>query len=187
MKIYTKTGDQGYTSLTGGERVEKNNPHVEAYGTVDEANSMIGLAIAKIDQIEQKSLEKIIHMLNQVQQDLFHVGSELSTPKGKNVYWPITDDQVVRLEQFIDELEKDLQPLQQFILPGGSEAGAILHLARTIIRRAERQTIYIKDRLSSGRAITYLNRCSDFLFVAARWVNLKLGYIETPFILPSNH
>ncbi|MFV9511376.1 cob(I)yrinic acid a,c-diamide adenosyltransferase [Tepidibacillus sp. LV47] len=184
MKIYTKTGDQGYTSLIGGERVEKKHPRVEAYGTVDEANSVLGFAITKmVDQ----PLEKVISMLNQVQHDLFHVGAELSTPKGRNVPWPITEEHVKRLEQFIDDLETDLPPLKQFILPGGSEAGAILHLARTIIRRAERQTIQIKDHLSSMIVIAYLNRCSDFLFIAARWVNHKLGYEETPFYSPAKH
>jgi len=180
MKIYTKSGDQGYTSLTDGERVKKNDPHVEAYGTLDEANSMIGLALAKLK--DEEKLDKVKMILKQVQKDLFCVGSELSTPKGKNVYWPIKEEQIRYLEESIDTLEENLPPLQQFILPGGSEVGAILHLARTIIRRAERQSVEMQELLSTQNVISYLNRCSDFLFVAARWVNEKLDSVEDPFI-----
>ncbi|WP_339060177.1 cob(I)yrinic acid a,c-diamide adenosyltransferase [Tepidibacillus marianensis] len=180
MKIYTRSGDQGSTSLTGGERVEKNNPHVEAYGTVDEANSMIGLAVAKMGN--EKGFEKVRRALYQIQKDLFCVGAELSTPNGQKVYWPLKMEQVTFLEESIDELEEDLPPLHQFILPGGSEVGAILHLSRTIIRRAERQSVHLKSELSSQDVITYLNRCSDFLFVAARWVNHLLENVEKSFI-----
>ncbi|MFX0561277.1 cob(I)yrinic acid a,c-diamide adenosyltransferase [Tepidibacillus infernus] len=176
-KIYTKTGDQGYTSLTGGKRVKKNESMVEAYGTVDEANSMIGLALAKIDQ--NNELELLKNMLLNVQHDLFHVGAELSTPVGEKVYWPLYTKQIERLEQYIDKLDQELPPLQQFILPGGSEAGATLHLARTMIRRAERNAISIPQ--IKKETLAYLNRCSDFLFVAARWINMKSGKKENHF------
>ena len=182
MKIYTKSGDKGFTTLTGGEKVAKNNPHVAAYGTVDEANSLIGLAIT---ELETENFKPILKMLNQVQNDLFHVGAELSTPKGQNVYWPITEEHTRRIETFIDTLENDLPALQQFILPGGAKAGALLHVARTVIRRAEREAIILKEDLSTDFVLIYLNRCSDFLFVAARWVNQKTGKEEMPFHTPS--
>lgn len=173
-KIYTKTGDKGYTSLTGGQRVRKDDLLVEAYGTVDEANSMIGLAIVKM---EDHNLAKVRAMLMVVQNDLFHVGAELSTPKEAKVYWPLQPEQIERIEKYIDELSEELPELKSFILPGGSEAGAVLHVARSIIRRAERSAIGVDNE----RALSYLNRCSDFLFVAARWVNLRSGQKEVNF------
>lgn len=178
-KIYTKTGDKGTTSLTGGKRVKKNDLLVEAYGTIDEANSMIGLALAKIEHCSLKdksSLDKLKLMLIDVQSDLFHVGSEISTPSGEKVYWPLADAHVIRLEANIDQLNDELPALKEFILPGGSEVGATLHLARTIIRRAERKAVSIENE----QALSYLNRCSDFLFIAARWINLQLKSIELP-------
>ncbi|OEF98802.1 ATP:cob(I)alamin adenosyltransferase [Vulcanibacillus modesticaldus] len=178
-KIYTKTGDKGYTSLTGGKRVRKDDIIVETYGTIDEANSMIGLAVAKINH---QSLEKIKKMLIDVQGDLFHVGAEVSTPKGERVYWPLKITQITKLEKNIDELEIELPKLQNFILPGGSEIGAILHVARTIIRRAERLAISNENVIVKA----YLNRCSDFLFTAARWVNYQLQQNELEF-KPTNH
>ncbi len=174
MKIYTKTGDEGYTSLTGGKRIKKDDLLVEAYGTIDEANSMIGLAVAKLDHT---SIEKAKTMLIRVQEDLFSVGAEISTPLDHEVYWPLDPKKVETLEAYIDELEEDIPKLTQFILPGGSEAGALLHLARTIIRRGERHSIGIDKK----HVLAYLNRCSDFLFVTARWVNMKLNKIEKPF------
>lgn len=174
MKIYTKTGDKGYTSLTGGKRVKKNDLSVEAYGTIDEANSMIGLAIAELKAFPSNKVEK---MLLEVQRDLFHAGAEISTPEGEKVYWPLVSQQILTLEQYIDELDQEIPPLQQFILPGGSQPGAVLHVARSIVRRAERLVINSEKEM----VISYLNRCSDFLFVAARWVNIHLQQPETPF------
>lgn len=173
-KIYTKTGDKGFTSLTGGKRVKKNDRMVEAYGTVDEANSMLGLAIARLDN---PNLEKIKAMLIEVQRDLFHVGAELSTPHDTKVYWPLRAEQINKIEKYIDELDGELPELRSFILPGGTEVGAILHVSRTIIRRAERSAIDSSNKL----VLSYLNRCSDFLFVAARWINVKDGKEEISF------
>lgn len=174
MKIYTKTGDKGFTSLTGGKRVRKNDQMVEAYGTVDEANSMLGLAIARIDN---PNLEKVKSMLIDVQRDLFHVGAELSTPQDAKVYWPLHAEQVTKIEKYIDELDEELTELRNFILPGGTEAAAVLHVARSITRRAERSAIDVDNEL----VLSYLNRCSDFLFVAARWINMKEGEQELDF------
>jgi len=175
MKIYTKTGDKGFTSLTGGRRIKKNDPLVEAYGTIDEANSIIGLALSKI---KEDDLGKLKKMLLEIQRDLFHVGSELSTPQGEKVYWPLDGSQLKSLEVYIDELELELPELKSFILPGGSEIGAYLHVGRSIIRRAERNATSINNEL----VMAYLNRCSDFLFVAARWANFKMNRIENQFI-----
>lgn len=175
MKIYTKTGDKGFTSLTGGKRVRKNDQMVEAYGTVDEANSMLGLAVSQIDN---PNLEKAKSMLIEVQKDLFHVGAELSTPQDAKVYWPLHEEQVSKIEKYIDELDGELPELRNFILPGGSKAAATLHVTRSIIRRAERSAIDINKEL----VISYLNRCSDFLFVAARWINMQEREKEVDFI-----
>jgi len=175
MKIYTKTGDKGFTSLTGGKRVRKDDQMVEAYGTVDEANSMLGLAISRIDD---PNLEKVKSMLVEVQKDLFHVGAELSTPQDVKVYWPLSAEQVNKIEKYIDDLDGELPELRNFILPGGTEVAAVLHVARSIIRRAERSAIEINNE----QVLSYLNRCSDFLFVAARWINLKEGEQELDFI-----
>ena len=179
-KIYTKIGDKGYTTLTGGKKIKKNDPIVNAYGTIDEANSMIGLAVAKLDK---ESLELVKKMLIEIQNDLFHVGAEISTPEGERIYWPLDTKRVELIEEYIDQLDSQLPELKQFILPGGSESGAMLHVARGIIRRAERIAVNAADE----KVITYLNRCSDFLFVAARWVNYSLDKKELNFIPNQNN
>lgn len=176
-KIYTKTGDKGYTSLTGGQRVKKDSARVEAYGTIDEINGMIGYAISKMD-IEE--LEPVKKMLENIQRDLFHVGAELSTPSGNAVYWPLDNKQIEYIEQSIDFLEGELEALTQFILPGGSEVGSLLHVIRTMVRRGERTAVSLLDE-GNILVVSYLNRLSDFMFVAARWVNMKNGIKETPF------
>ncbi len=168
MKIYTKSGDKGETSLIYGNRVPKNDPRVEAYGTCDEANSFIGLAKSYLDVIDQwSSLLKSLHI---VQTKLFHIGAELATPTGKKVAWPIVDEDVVFLECEIDRMDAELPPLTNFILPGGHPAAAALHSARTVARRAERTALSIAEPVNPV-TIKYLNRLSDYLFVAARWVN----------------
>lgn len=175
MKIYTKTGDKGYTSLTGGKRIKKNDPIVEAYGSIDEANSMIGLAISLINNDEK--LEAVKAMLIEVQRDLFHAGAEISTPEGSEVYWPLAENQINNLEAYIDELEKDLPALKSFILPGGTQSAATLHVARAMIRRAERNALSQENEV----VMAYLNRCSDFLFVAARSINYLSGQNDINF------
>jgi cob(I)alamin adenosyltransferase len=177
MKIYTKTGDKGETSLVYGQRVSKQSPRVEAYGTCDEANSMIGLALSLLPTEERWiDFYRIFHI---VQTKLFHVGAELATPHGKKVGWPIVDDDVCFLEDQIDHLEVELPPLANFILPGGHPAGSALHVARTIVRRAERSAVAIqKEETINLVVIQYLNRLSDFLFVAARYINHHMGSRE---------
>lgn len=168
MKIYTKSGDKGETSLIYGDRVPKNAPRVEAYGTCDEANSFIGLGKSYLDEAGNwKLLKKSLHI---VQTKLFHIGAELATPTGKKVSWPITEEDVLFLELEIDRMDAELPPLTNFILPGGHPAAAALHSARTVARRAERCVLSINESVNPI-TIKYLNRLSDYLFVAARWVN----------------
>jgi cob(I)alamin adenosyltransferase len=178
MKIYTKTGDKGTTSLIYGQRVAKNDGRVEAYGSCDETNSMIGLALSylKNTQFEEKS--SLINIFNKIQTTLFHVGAELATPTGKEVKWKLRDEDIAELEKQIDKWDSVLPPLTNFILPGGHPVGAALHVARTVVRRAERSAVTLGDDVNP-LVLSYLNRLSDFLFVAARFVNAKLGEVET--------
>ncbi|AQQ52508.1 cob(I)yrinic acid a,c-diamide adenosyltransferase [Planococcus lenghuensis] len=177
MKIYTKTGDKGTTSLIYGSRVAKNDVLVEAYGTCDEANSAIGLAISHLHNEtfnEKEELERIFH---EIQTMLFHVGAELATPPGKEVKWKLTEKDIDNLEKWIDHYDSQLEPLKNFVLPGGHPAGAGLHVARTIVRRAERAAISTGEHIRPN-VLAYLNRLSDFLFVAARFINMRLQQTE---------
>ncbi|MBW8351468.1 cob(I)yrinic acid a,c-diamide adenosyltransferase [Bacillus sp. IITD106] len=171
MKIYTKTGDKGTTSLVYGERVSKNDIRVEAYGTCDEANSMIGLALSHLSHTENPEIKEVASFFHKVQTTLFHVGAELSTPAGKEVKWKLQKEDLEELENVIDQWDEVLPPLKNFILPGGHPAGAALHLARTVVRRAERISVSIEN--VNPMVLSYLNRLSDFLFVAARYINHK--------------
>lgn len=166
-KIYTKTGDKGDTGLSDGSRRAKYDLRVEAYGTVDEANSAIGIArlYAKPEHDE---------MLARIQNDLFDLGADLSTPfsDGEDKALRIIEKQTLRLENEIDEVNKNIPPLNSFVLAGGSKASAFLHLARTIVRRAERISCELSTKEKTNpEAIKYLNRLSDFLFVLARAEN----------------
>ena len=172
-KIYTRTGDNGTTALVSGPRRVKHDLRVEAYGTVDEANSVIG--IVRLHTRDTRTLDS---MLEQIQNDLFDLGADLATPEtGKPLEWEqlrIVSAQVTRLETDIDRLNADLSPLTSFVLPGGTAAAAYLHLARTVTRRAERIMVALSrepDETVSPEAIQYINRLSDFLFVAGRHVN----------------
>lgn len=170
MKIYTKTGDNGETSLFGGKRVWKDNLRISAYGTIDELNAQIGLTITEI-----KSLE-LIEILKSLQHELFTIGSDLATPSEKeikNFSVPrINENYVLRLEKLIDEIDSQIPPLKNFILPGGSKGSANLHLARTICRRAEREIVALKKEENINPEIEkYINRLSDLLFVMARYEN----------------
>ena len=174
-KIYTRTGDNGTTGLTSGPRRLKSDLRVESYGTVDETNACIGL-VRIYTGIEQYA--PVDAMLARIQNDLFDLGADLSTPDdGQPMsYEPlrIVAQQVSRLETDIDELNADIPPLRSFILPGGSAASAALHLARTVSRRAERLMVALaktEGEVVSEEALQYINRLSDFLFVAARAVN----------------
>lgn len=173
MKIYTKTGDKGTTSLIYGQRVAKHDIRVEAYGTCDEANSMIGLALSHLSAVSDPEITQVFHKIQTV---LFHVGAELATPADKEVTWKLTDADIQELEAVIDQWDEKLPQLTNFILPGGSQAGATLHVARTIVRRAERKATEIEQ--VNPLVLSYLNRLSDFLFVAARYLNEKSGVIE---------
>lgn len=177
MKIYTKTGDKGTTSLIYGSRVAKNDALVEAYGTCDEANSMIGLATSYLQSEFFAEKDDMQQALHQIQTTLFHVGAELATPKGKEVKWKLNESEISKLESWIDQWDAQLPTLTNFILPSGHPAGATLHVARTIVRRAERSTVSIGEEVSP-QVLAYLNRLSDFLFIAARFINLRLGQKE---------
>ena len=176
-KIYTRTGDKGDTALGSGERVPKDDARINAYGTVDEANACIGIARQALDASQHGELDAV---LMRIQNDMFDLGADLCTPdRGQPLdYEPlrVTQGQVGRLEQEIDKLNKELAPLRSFVLPGGTPASAALHLARTVSRRAERAVVTltgIEGEVVSEPAVRYLNRLSDLLFVAARYVNDK--------------
>ncbi|MDP2333548.1 MAG: cob(I)yrinic acid a,c-diamide adenosyltransferase [Reyranella sp.] len=177
-RIYTRGGDAGKTSLGRGERVDKHDIRVEAYGTVDEANSVIGLARSTIAHavLGDPRLAEADSMLGRIQNDLFDLGADLAVPEreGKAERLRMLASQVERLERDIDALNAPLAPLTSFVLPGGTPAAAHLHLARTICRRAERIMVELASRPNepvSDAGIQYVNRLSDFLFVASRAVN----------------
>ena len=177
-RIYTRGGDSGQTSLGRGERVAKHDLRVEAYGTVDEANSVIGLARSAITRtaLGGAPYHEADAMLARIQNDLFDLGADLCTPEGEakrgEQALRIVASQVERLEHEIDAMNADLEPLKSFILPGGSEAAAWLHLARTVARRAERRmTQLAAEQPINPEAIKYINRLSDHLFVLARRLN----------------
>lgn len=172
-RIYTKTGDDGTTALSTGERRVKCDLRVETYGTVDEANSVIGI-VRLTTQVEFPVIDA---MLGRIQNDLFDLGADLATPEGTKLAWEplrIVEAQVTRIESDIDALNADLEPLRSFVLLGGSAASAYLHQARTVVRRAERNAVALThepQEIVNPLAVKYLNRLSDFLFVASRWVN----------------
>jgi cob(I)alamin adenosyltransferase len=176
-RIYTRTGDDGTTALGTGERRAKNDLRIEAYGTIDEANSAIGLA--RVATASDAVCARVDAMLLSIQNDLFDLGADLCVPhSAKDTTQPlrIVQSQVDRLERKIDELNAELEPLRSFVLPGGSPAAAALHLARTVTRRAERLLVALAEAPGEevgGPALRYINRLSDFLFVAARYVNQK--------------
>jgi cob(I)alamin adenosyltransferase len=172
-RIYTRGGDKGRTSLGDGTRVDKHHARVEAYGTVDEANAVIGLARLHLEGEAEA-------MLGRIQNDLFDLGGDLCIPpkegEAEGQALRIQDSQVERLEREIDMMNKDLAPLRSFVLPGGHPAAAYLHLCRTICRRAERLIVALADRPGekvSGQALAYINRLSDHFFVSSRWVNAR--------------
>jgi cob(I)alamin adenosyltransferase len=176
-RIYTRTGDQGTTALGTGERVKKSALRIEAYGTVDEANAVIGIVRLHTGEAELVTLDR---MLATIQNDLFDLGADLCTPErgvaAGQAALRIVAAQVDRLERQIDALNAELAPLRSFVLPGGHPAAAHLHLARTVCRRAERAMVALKDVPDedvSEAALRYANRLSDFLFVASRYVNAR--------------
>ena len=170
-KIYTRTGDEGKTSLGDGARLPKFHPRVTAYGSIDEANSTIGVANLHIAD------DEVLSVLRHIQNDLFDVGADLCRPERPSPQTAplrITDEQVAWLENRIDHFNADLEPLTSFVLPGGSPASAYLHLARTVTRRAERDVARLAAEESiNPAALRYVNRLSDLLFVLARYLNEK--------------
>jgi len=182
-KVYTRTGDAGKTRLAGGQEVWKDSVRVEAYGTVDELNSMLGLARVSNEQAgtNAEASEFIENFLKWTQNKLFDLGGILATAKGES--FPnmptVSPEDVVHLEHLIDECQKDLAPLKEFILPGGGQISALLHVARTICRRAERLCVSLsKEESVPQELVKFLNRLSDALFVFARWVVKKQGGAE---------
>lgn len=179
MKIYTKTGDTGETGLFAAGRVRKDDPRIEAYGSVDELNSFLGLARAEALPAEVDAL------VARIQNQLFELGAELATPDpAKRGADAISGDEVAGLEAAIDAHEERLEPLKTFILPGGTPGAAALHVARSVCRRAERRTIALLNTPGedvSPLAVVYLNRLSDLLFVLARYVNHQAGRGDVPW------
>lgn len=183
MKIYTKKGDQGETGLFGGDRVPKDHLRIRAYGTLDELNAALGLAGA----VGAPSAETSA-WLRRVQGELFQLGAELATPRGKTVSVALVDAlEVARLEAEIDGMERSLKPLTQFILPGGTPLAALLHCARTVCRRAERELVVL-HRAEPLRpvALEYVNRLSDALFVASRFANHSAKIDDAIWSKPSS-
>ncbi|QDU64329.1 Cob(I)yrinic acid a,c-diamide adenosyltransferase [Planctomycetes bacterium Pan216] len=169
-KIYTKSGDAGTTALGDGERVAKDHPRIEAYGTVDELNAILGLILSSFGEVPERAL------LESISNDLFDLGGDLCVPE-RSEEEPgsalrITEGQVARIEEAIDRLNKDLPPLKSFVLPGGTPLAAWCHLARTVCRRAERRLVTLAGMVAiNPRTIIYLNRLSDLLFVLPRAIN----------------
>ena len=172
-KVYTRAGDHGQTSLVGGRRVSKASLRVDAYGDVDELSSVIGLARAAMND------QELDQTLGLIQNDLFTLGADLASPSEIEV--PRIDESLVKkIEALADRFLKELEPLEEFILPGGSNAGATLHLARTVARRAERRTVALSGAEQvNPETIVYLNRLSDLLFILARVANRRDGILET--------
>jgi len=183
-KVYTRTGDKGTTQLVGGAQVGKDHPRIEAYGTVDELNAVLGIArsVAAIPTPLEEQLAE-------VQDDLFNVGTDLATPEADRWegMYRMGDADTEKLEAWIDALNESLEPLKEFVLPGGGPLGAHLHLARTVCRRAERRVVQLLESTSDQDpgAMRYLNRLSDYLFVAARYAAKQAGVSETTWRNPS--
>lgn len=175
-RIYTRTGDDGSTGLTDGSRVSKSAVRIAAYGTVDELNSVLGLALA------EGCVDEVGFVLGRVQNELFHLGADLSLPDGESERRPgpvIEERHITALERDIDRLSDDLPALENFILPGGCRTAAVLHVARTVCRRAERHSVRLAAKEPIGDwVVQYLNRLSDFLFIAARFENHLRGLAD---------
>jgi cob(I)alamin adenosyltransferase len=182
MKIYTKKGDAGETGLFGNIRVPKDDLRIRAYGTIDELNSVLGMVLA--DELLVPPMDE---RLLCIQGELFQLGSELATPFGRKVPTALLGDaQVARLEAEIDEMEALLPALKTFVLPGGVKAAALLHFARTVSRRAEREVITLNRQDPCRKeALAYVNRLSDYLFVFARWANFSAKQNDIPWIAPA--
>ena len=179
MKIYTKTGDKGTTSLFGGQRVSKGHERIDAYGTVDELNSYLGLLR------DQEVNRERVEFIASIQENLFVIGSALATEPGNTkVKIPaLKPEAITQLESAMDEMDKKLPPMKNFILPGGHASVSFCHIARCVCRRAERKVVMLADHEPvEERVIVYLNRLSDYLFVLARKMSAEIGAKEIPWI-----
>jgi cob(I)alamin adenosyltransferase len=186
MKIYTKTGDKGETSLIGNKRVSKSDPRIIAYGSIDELNSNIGLSISILNLKNRDTFSDLIDLLVKVQNDLFIIGSDLADPayllENEGDTPRVEENMASYLECVIDKFETELLPINFFILPGGSIESSLLHISRSIARRAETTvTALSKSQTINPAIITYLNRLSDMLFVAARLINKRMGVEDVPW------
>ena len=182
-RVYTRTGDGGETALVGGRRIPKDSPRIEAYGTIDELNSIIGLArVFNAEQLRRgKRYRWLDETLRKLQNELFDLGSELATPDDAAYegMWRVGEKEVTALERLMDECQKELQPLKSFVLPGGGPVGGLLHQARTVCRRAERRVLTLSRVEPIGPwPLKYVNRLSDLLFVLSRWAGKHLGESE---------
>lgn len=182
-KVYTRTGDRGDTALVGGKRVPKDSPRIDAYGTLDELNSIVGLArVFNEESLDAGEAHQFLdEVLCQLQDELFDLGSELATPPEffQEGMYRIGADEVTRLEKWIDQCQKDLEPLKSFILPGGGRIGAYLHQCRTVCRRAERDILRLsREEDINPNIIKYVNRLSDLFFVLSRWIAKQTGEQE---------
>ena len=182
-RVYTRTGDDGMTALVGGKRVSKDAARIEAYGTVDELNAVVGLVRAWNEEGKgQRELHlRLDAMLQEIQQELFDLGSELATPEDFTYegMHRMGEEEVTRIERVIDECQEELEPLKSFILPGGGRISAQLHQCRTVCRRAEREILGLSRIENVGEwPLRYVNRLSDLFFVLGRWVGKNLGETE---------
>jgi cob(I)alamin adenosyltransferase len=182
-KVYTRTGDRGETALVGGKRVAKDSLRIEAYGTIDELNSIVGLArVFNEESLDAGEGHRFLdEVLCRLQDELFDLGSELATPPEffQQGMYRVSDNEIARLEKLMDKCQKDLEPLNSFILPGGGRVGAYLHQCRTVCRRAERDILRLsREEEINPEVIKYVNRLSDLFFVLSRWIAKQTGEQE---------
>ena len=182
-KVYTRTGDRGETALVGGKRVPKDALRIEAYGTIDELNSVVGIArVFNAESLDAGAAHQFLdEVLCRLQDELFDLGSELATPPEffQPGMYRVSDDEIDRLEKLIDKCQKDLEPLKSFILPGGGRIGAYFHQCRTVCRRAERDILRLsRQEEINANVIKYVNRLSDLFFVLSRWIAKQTGEQE---------
>jgi cob(I)alamin adenosyltransferase len=182
-RVYTRTGDKGETALVGGKRVPKDSLRIEAYGTIDELNSVVGIArVFNEENLEAGEAHRFLdEVLCKLQDELFDLGSELATPPEffQEGMYRVGEDEIVRLEKLIDKCQEGLEPLNSFILPGGGRIGAYLHQCRTVCRRAEREILRLsREEEVNPNAIKYVNRLSDLFFVLSRWIAKQTGAPE---------
>ena len=182
-RVYTRTGDKGETGLVGGKRVPKDSPRIEAYGTIDELNSIVGLArVFNEEKLNAGEAHRFLDsVLRQIEDELFDLGSELATPADffKEGMYRVGEPEVKKLEQLMDQCQKELAPLKSFVLPGGGRIGAYLHQCRTVCRRAEREILRLSrvEELNEW-SLKYVNRLSDLFFVLSRWISKRTGETE---------